>query len=161
MKTNTLTLLVFLLFSCSTFKEWKLDYLKSKYKKEYQFCEDVLIKKVRIKSFLNDTNIIHISIIKNNLDIHFSMDEIEYLNFNLVEINRYNVDSYKNGIPPVKIDNLNVVYTLKNEKGIENVLCFYFIYEKGKFKLFDIDVNASKYYMYRKPKVNQPNLPFY
>lgn len=156
MKSYHQILLIFLLFSCSSIKEWKLDYLKGKYEKEYQICEDILNKKVNLDLIYSDPEISSEFLLKkfkNRKNIFtFLQDQFtDYHKFKLVVIDKFKVS--------VAFDStythLDIVFEIKTDNLIE-VVSFDFKLENNKFKLYDISKNESKYYMHRRPKIDKP-----
>ncbi len=156
MKSYLQILLVFLLFSCSTIREIKFEYLKSEYFFEYQICEDFMNNRFNIDSLANDSTILDISFLRRsnklqelkNLDVYmYTQDYI------LIDINEYIVGNYSYGIPPLNRKHLDIAFTIFNKA---NVICFSFIERNNEYKLFSIRENPGRYYMHRRPKIDKP-----
>jgi len=162
MKNQTIMILglIILLFSCSTIKDYRLKYLKSIYEREYHICEDILNKKVNLDLIYSDPEISSEFVLKrfkNRKNVFtFLHDQFtDYHKFKLVVIDKFKVcvafDS--------TYTHLDIVFEIKTDNLIE-VVCFDFKLENNKFKLYDITKNESKYYKYRRPKIDKPDHPY-
>ena len=153
MKILIQILFIFLLFSCATIKEYKLDYLKSKYESEYQICEDILTKKVSLDSILKDINISSNFLIdrkkwKSYVWITEITDKMDF--YKLIEIEKSKITVGYNK----KTTILEIIYTITSDKKVE-VIIFSFEYEDNIFKIYEITLNPNDYYQLRRPKVEK------
>jgi len=137
----------------------KINYLQSKYENQYNFCTSIMNNKENLDSLINSDALIH-----SEFKSYYEKNKYKWLNefldcqkFELIDVE---LISFYSG-PKTKEKRLNFIFTINYSIESVSVIRFSFFKENDFYKLRFITKNPNNYYQYRRPKVNQPNLPFY
>lgn len=152
--------LIFTFISCSTINKLSNEYLIWRFDNQFQLCKIILNSNINLDSLINSDALIH-----SELKSYYKKNNYKLLKeflicekYVLIEIEKFTLSIS----PSTEKKVLEFIFILYKNNVIIEVIRFTFHKEKDNiFKLIYMTENPNNYYMYRRPKVNQPDLPFY